>query len=312
MPPGLDDDVSIELLTPETASALLPGRPPGAHKGTFGRALILAGSLNYVGAAYLAAAAATRSGPGLVTLAAPRSVHALVASRLAEATYVPLPESSDGMVDAPRAVDELRPLLPECTAFLAGPGLGQADDTRDLIADLLLYGAERPPTVLDADALNIVARANGWWERLRGAAILTPHPGEMARLMGIDSARQVQEDRLAVAQDAARRWGHVVVLKGAHTVVVHPDGRTRISPWINSGLAKGGTGDVLSGIIVGLLAQRPHTLFDAAALGVYVHGLAADTVRSRLGETAMTAGDLIPALPDAFRQLETRTPGPPS
>jgi len=303
IPPGLDEEISVELLTLETATALLPRRPPGSHKGTFGRALIVAGALNYVGAAYLAAAAATRSGPGLVTLATPRSVHALVASRLADATYLPLPETSDGVTDASRAAADVRTLLPECTSLLVGPGLGQATATRDLVVGLLLDGPERPATVLDADALNILARGEGWWDRIRGTAILTPHPGEMARLLGIDSVRQVQEDRVAAAQDAARRWGHVVVLKGACTVIAHPDGRTRVSPWVNSGLARGGTGDVLSGVIAGLLAQRPDALFDAAALGVYVHGLAAEAVRSQLGETGMTAGDLVPALPRAFSRL---------
>ena len=304
VPPGLDEDIPIGLLTLETASALLPDRPPGAHKGTFGRSLILAGSLNYVGAAYLAAAAATRSGPGLVTLATPRSVHALVAPRLADATYLPLPETSDGLIDAPRALDDLRPMLTESTALLVGPGLGQALETGDLVVGLLLYGPDRPAAILDADALNILAGAGGWWDRIRGPAILTPHPGEMARLLAIDSVADVQENRVACAQDAARRWGHVVVLKGACTVIAHPDGRTRISPWVNSGLARGGTGDVLSGIIAGLLAQRPEAPFDAAALGVYVHGLAAEIVSDELGETAMTASDLLPALPDAFLQLE--------
>ena len=308
IPPGLDEDITIELLTCTTASALLPSRAPSAHKGTFGRALIVAGALNYVGAAYLAAAAATRSGAGLVTLATPRSVHALVASRLAEATYLPLPETSDGVIDASRAAADIRTLLPECTSLLVGPGLGQAAATRDLVVGLLLDGPGRPATVLDADALNILAQGKGWWDRIRSCSILTPHPGEMARLLGLDSARPVQEDRVAVAQDAARRWGHVVVLKGACTVIAHPDGRTRISPWVNSGLAKGGTGDVLSGIIAGLLAQRPDALFAAAALGVYVHGLAAQAVRSQLGETGMTAGDLVPALADAFRRLEPSAP----
>jgi len=304
IPRGLDEDISVELLTSETASALLPGRAPAGHKGTFGRTLIIAGSLNYVGAAYLAAGAAVRSGPGLVTLATPRSVHTLVASRLADATYLPLPETSDGLIDAHRAMDDIGPLLSDCTALLVGPGLGQASQTGDLVAGLLLYGPERPATVLDADALNILAAAAGWWERIRPTAVLTPHPGEMARLLGVDSARPVQDNRLAAAQDAARHWGHIVVLKGACTLVAHPDGRTRVSPWINSGLAKGGTGDVLSGIIAGLLAQHPDAPFDAASLGVYLHGLAGDAVRSRLSEAAMTASDLLPAIPDAFRSLE--------
>ncbi len=307
IPPGLDEDILIELLTLETASALMPDRAPDAHKGTFGRALIVAGSLNYVGAAYLAAAAATRSGPGLVTLATPRSVHALVAPSLADATYLPLAETSDGLIDAPHALHDVRPLLSQSTSLLVGPGLGQTPEIRDLVVGLLLYGSDHPAAVLDADALNILARAEGWWDRIRGPAILTPHPGEMARLLAIDSVADVLENRVAVAQDAARHWAHVVVLKGACTVIAHPDGRTRISPWANSGLARGGTGDVLSGIIAGLLAQRPEAPFDAAALGVYVHGLAAEIVRDEFGETAMTASDLLPALPDAFLQLEAPT-----
>jgi len=303
IPAGLDDDVAVELLTPDSAGALLPDRPSASHKGTFGRALIVAGSPRYVGAAYLAAAAATRSGAGLVTLAASPAVHPLVAARLAEATYLPLAGGPDDGLDAPAATSEIRAALPDFASLLVGPGLGQEPSTIDLVAKLLLGRAERPPTVLDADALNILSDTAGWWDRVSGQAVLTPHPGEMARLLGIPGPGPVQEDRLTAAQDAARRSGHIVVLKGACTVIAHPDGRAHVSPWVNPGLAKGGTGDVLAGLIAGLLAQMPAAPFAAAALGVYVHGLAADVVRTRLGETGMTAGDLLPALPQAFLEL---------
>lgn len=303
LPPGLDGDVDLELMTRSWARASLPDRPLSAHKGTFGRALLVAGSRNYVGAPFLAAAGALRVEAGLVTLAVPESIQTAVAARAAEPTYLPLPESSPGAL-SPQASELIIESLPNYDALLVGCGLGQADSTMQMLDRLLYSGARLPPTIVDADGLNFLARAQdpGWWERFSTQAIVTPHPGEMSRLVG--STDQGDEgDRVAEAGDAAARWGKVVVLKGPFTVVASPDGHAMLSPFANPGLATAGTGDVLAGAILGLLAQGLD-LATAAALGVYLHGAAGERVRDRLGDTGMLASDLLPELPLAIRALK--------
>ena len=302
LPPGLDADIRTEWLTPELARDLLPARPGNAHKGTFGRALIIAGSRSYVGAALLATRAATRSGAGLVELATPESVWRAAAGRVEEAIYRPLPEGPSGEIDPAAAGQAALKAAEDASALLIGPGLGQGRATFEFATAFLASKPESLPAVLDADALNIVASGYRWWERVRGPAVLTPHPGEMVRLLGVTTAL-VQKDRLAAATGAAAKFNKTVVLKGAATVIASPDGAVRISPWVNSGLAKAGTGDVLAGLIAGLLAQMSSRLFDAASLGVYIHGLAGEIVRRSKGESGMTAGDVAAALPDAFLAL---------
>ena len=310
LPDGLDSDIGLELMTSAWARATLPDRPSAAYKGSFGRTMVVAGSRDYVGAASLAATAATRVGVGLVTVAVPRSLQAAVASRAAEPTYLPLAESSPGVV-SPDAVSRILDNLAGYSALLVGCGIGQAPTTRELVERLLLSGADLPPTVVDADALNILSGSKrdgeNWWERYTSNAILTPHPGEMARLTGIPTAA-IQDDRIGVAVDSASRWNKVTVLKGARTVVASPGGKTMLSPFANPGLASAGTGDVLAGAVVGLLAQGL-TLEDAAALGVYLHGTAGERVRRELGEAGMVAGDLLAALPPTIRDIGSGGPG---
>ena len=304
IPPGLDADVETELMTREWASGVLPARPSGAHKGTFGRTLMLVGSRNYVGAAYLAAAAATRVGAGLVTLAVPESLQWTVAAKVSEPTYLPLPESSPG-VASPEAASLVLESLPQYEAFLIGCGIGQAPDTAELLRRVLLSGRPLPPTVVDADGLNLLAawdaRDEEWWQIIPSPAVLTPHPGEMSRLLGRATA-EIEADRLGISARAAARWNQVVVLKGAYTVVARPNGGAIISPFANPGLASAGTGDVLAGSIAGLLSQGL-SLEDAAALGVYLHGTAGEGVRRELGDTGMIASDLLPELPRTIRGL---------
>ena len=307
VPPGLDADVRVGLMTAGWARALLPGRPANAHKGTFGRALIVAGSRSYVGAAKLAAAAAARAGAGLVTLAVPESLRAEVASGYPEPTYLPLPESYPG-AHSPDAAGVIMDRAGGYDALLVGCGLGLEDGAVEMV-DRLLYGDARlPPTVVDADALNVLARSQEpeWWERLPRPAVVTPHPGEMGRLAD-EPAAAVQRDRIGAALRSAEKWNKVVVLKGAHTVVASPDGSAMVSPFANPGLASAGTGDVLAGVVAGLLAQGLD-LRDAAALGVYLHALAGERVRREMGDAGMLAGDLLPALPPAVRELK-RGPG---
>ncbi len=300
IPPSLAEDAPQELITPERVRNALPRRPQNAHKGTFGRTLVIAGSARYVGAAVLACQGAARVGAGLVTLAIPESLLPVFAARLTETTFLPLPER-DGEL-SPEASELVLSEAQGCQALLAGCGLGQSPDVSAFLRQTLLTRRYNgPPLVLDADALNILANVPEWWMQLRQEAVVTPHPGEMSRLTGVDSA-QINADRLNAARRSAAQWGKVVALKGAHTDVGAPDGRVLVSPFANPGLATAGTGDVLAGAIAGLLAQGLSPL-DAAACGVYLHGAAGERVREDLGETGMTAGDLLPQLPRAVRRL---------
>ena len=315
--PALADDVALEVITLEMVREWLPLRPPDAHKGTFGKTLIVAGSINYTGAAYLSGAAATRAGAGLVTLALPASIHAAVAARLAEATYLLLPHEL-GVV-ASSAAPVLSEQMEGYDALLLGPGLGRERETVAFVESLLGSGGRRkrlgfayaeeseapplilPPLVVDADGLNILAQMESWQERLPPGSILTPHPGEMARLMGC-AISDVQAGRVTVARSQAVAWGQVIVLKGAFTVVAAPDGRTGIGPFANAGLATAGTGDVLAGTIVALRAQGLGA-FEAAAASAYLHGLAGELARAEMGEAGMVAGDLLTYLPRAWQHV---------
>jgi hydroxyethylthiazole kinase-like uncharacterized protein yjeF len=312
-----------ETLTPEIARNLLPARPVDAHKGSFGRVLVVAGSLNYPGAASLACTGAARVGAGLVTLGSGRTVLAL-GGRTPEVTLLPLPEGDWGMI-GPAAVEELSKKIGDYSAVLIGPGMGQADPTREFMTRLFgleqaraktsvgfLAGSaaqekghsaealELPPTVIDADGLNILAGLEDWSERLpRGRFVLTPHPGEMRRLLEVE---KLPDDLIATAVEAAQRWGQVVVLKGATTLIADSDGRSLLYDGGNPALASAGTGDVLAGAISGLLAQGLAP-FDAAALGVYLHGATGATLREELGDAGVLASDLLPHLPRTIKRL---------
>ena len=316
--PHLADDVQVELATPEMLRDILPPRPINAHKGTFGKALVVAGSVNYTGAAYLASAAATRVGTGLVTLALAESIHPILASKLSEVTFLLLPQDMGVLI--PDAIKVLGERIPDYDALLLGPGLGHEKETVRFVQQLLNVEPGRrgrigfltseeanegklslPPLVIDADGLNALADTPNWWEQLKGPSILTPHPGEMSRLTGLKIG-EIEADRLGVAQQMAERWGHVVILKGAYTVIASPEGRVVINPFANPGLATAGSGDVLAGAIVGFLAQGLAP-FDAALAGAYVHGLAGELVRKELGGAGMVAGDLLPVLPKTIKLL---------
>ncbi|HWR70131.1 MAG TPA: NAD(P)H-hydrate dehydratase [Dehalococcoidia bacterium] len=300
IPPELAGRVTTELITKEKVRAVLPQRPLDANKGTFGRVLICGGSINYIGAMYLACEAALRVGAGLVTLATPKSLQPILASKLTEATYAPLPESEPGVV-AEDAIEALRPFLANADVLLLGCGLGQSDAALALVKSLARGTTRLPSLVLDADALNLLAKLPQWWQKLPADAILTPHPGEMSRLTGL-SVAEVQSRRLSVARDSAMSWQKTIVLKGADTVVAGPDGRASLNPSINPGLASGGTGDVLAGAIAGLVAQGL-SLRDAAVAGVFVHSQAGEMARRQMGNAGMLASDLLPRLPVAMRQI---------
>ena len=296
-----------ELMTARWARSVLPERPAGAHKGTFGRALVVAGSPRYVGAAYLACMGGLRAGAGLVTLACASSLYPIFAAKLTEATFEPLPDD-EGYLTAEGAHAVGQALARGYDSLLVGPGLGQEGYVQAFMHSLLplLKADGLRSVVIDADGLNNLSKIEGWWKELAVPTVITPHPGELSRLTGL-SMEEIQSDRLAVARRCAAEWGVTVVLKGANTVVTAPDpgghgGRARLSPFANPGLASAGTGDVLAGVIVGLLAQGLQP-YEAASLGVYLHGLAAERVREELGSAGMVASDLLPALPRSMKEL---------
>ena len=303
IPPSLAENIPTELIIEDWVKSVLPERPFGANKGSFGKVLVVAGSINYIGAAYLACMGAARVGAGLVTLSTASSLQPILAAKLSEVTYAPLPESEAGIIDS-KAASVVKEFLPDYEVLLIGCGLGQKTQVVEFIKSTLfgLPQSSSPALVIDADALNTLAQLPDWWQKLNQDAILTPHPGEMARLVGV-SVEEVQKQRLETARKAAMEWRKVVVLKGAYTVVAASDGQARVSQVANPGLASAGTGDVLTGTIAGLVAQGL-PLFDAAACGVYLHGEAGEVVRREMGDAGMLAGDLLPALPKVIMRLK--------
>ena len=297
-------DLPVEWMCPAAAEGLLPSRPLDSHKGTYGHLLIVAGSRNFVGASALAALAAHRVGAGLVTLATPKSVYPLVASKLTETIHLPLPEDADGRVDA-SAAEVIRERIGGYSALAVGCGLGWSDGTSDFIDRLLLSGGDRPelPVVIDADGLNCLSRCDNWPDRLRADAVLTPHPGEMATLSGRTTG-QIQSDRLSTATETAARWEQTVLLKGAHSIVASSDSRATVLPFANPALAAGGTGDVLTGMIGGLLAQGLQP-YDAARLGGFLHGTAGEWARAEMGLAGVVATDLLHHIPLLMDELRT-------
>ena len=304
IPGHLAQDIVLELLTPGWVSDRLPPRPLSGHKGTFGHTLVIAGSGNYVGAAYLAAQGAARVGAGLVTLSTVQSIYPILASKLTEVLHLPLPDDGNGRLH-PEAAGPIKKNLGQYTSILVGCGLGRSKGLEEFLRDLLLV-EPRPsiPVVIDADALNNLSKIEGWWRDLDFPVVVTPHPGEMSTLTGVPTPN-IQGRRTESALEWAARWQVVVVLKGAHTVIATPDGTCRVSPFANPGLASGGTGDVLTGIIAGLLAQGSSPE-DAACCGVYLHAAAAETVQGEMGDTGTLAGDLLPVLPAVIAGIRQR------
>ncbi len=309
------------ILTQELIKTYLPDRPIDAHKGTFGTAFIIAGSVNYTGAALLSGLAAYRSGAGLVTMAIPAPLHEALAGEFPESTWVLLPHEI-GVIsaDAARIVHQN---MTRATALLIGPGFGLEDTTKEFIARLFtdrsviskgeigfiqgktsIQGAQniQKPVVLDADGLKLISKINDWFKLLPSPAIITPHPGEMAVLTGL-TTDEIQGNRIEIAQKYAQKWGHIVVLKGAFTVIAAPDGQVAVNPIATAALARAGTGDVLAGLIVGLRAQGVEA-FQAACAGVWIHAKAGLLAASSIGNTAsVIAGDVLNAIPEIISQL---------
>ncbi|OGO16887.1 MAG: NAD(P)H-hydrate dehydratase, partial [Chloroflexi bacterium RBG_16_50_11] len=253
----------------------------------------------------LACSGAMRVGAGLVMLATPQSLQPVLASKLTETTYLPLPESRPGIISS-GAADVILDQIGGYQVILVGCGLGQSPGAIELV-ETLLGEKGLPPVVIDADALNIMSKIPDWQRKLRGDAVLTPHPGEMARLTGI-SIDKIQADRTGIVKKFALEWQKTIVLKGAFTVIASQDGRCRVSPFANPGMASAGTGDVLGGVIAGLAAQGLE-LLEAASLGVYLHGEAGEIVRGILGDAGMVASDLLSALPVVIKGLKEKDRG---
>jgi NAD(P)H-hydrate epimerase len=312
--------VHRQVLLAEDVRRLLPARLPDSHKGTYGTLMVVAGSVNYTGAAYLASKAAYRIGAGLVQTAVPGPLYEVLAGRLPETTWLVLPDEM-GVIHE-KAAELVRKNLGRSSALLLGPGWGLEDSTAAFLAALLpqqpmLTGrtaigfiarpeagrekreSDLPPLVVDADGLKLLARLPDWPRQLPPASILTPHPGEMSILSGLP-VPEIQADRLAVARKFAMQWGHVLVLKGAFTVIASPEGETAVVPVASSALASAGTGDVLAGMIAGLRAQGVPP-FAAACAGAWLHARAGLAAAACLGaEAAVMAGDVLDAIPRAL------------
>jgi hydroxyethylthiazole kinase-like uncharacterized protein yjeF len=309
------------VLNDELIKKFLPKRRLDSHKGTFGTALIVAGSINYTGAAYLAGMAAYKVGTGLVTMAVPAPLHNALSGNFPECTWILLPHEV-GVISSD-AAKVLRKYIRKATALLIGPGFGMEDTTKEFIRNLVRPSNEHKknigfihdeimdddataikiPMVVDADGLKLLSKIEKWYELLPSLSVLTPHPGEMAELTGLPT-QEIQKNRIQIAKQYSERWGHVIILKGAYTVIAEPKGEISIVPVATPALAKAGTGDVLAGLITGFLAQGV-SAYRAACTAAFVHANAGLLAARRQGNTAsVMASDVLNALPQVISHLE--------
>ncbi len=295
-----DEQIKCHLIDGGLVRSWLPARPVSSHKGDYGRVLVVAGSRGMAGAACLTAEAAARAGAGLVTLAVPEGIYAPVASKLTEVMVVPVPQTGEGTLSG-EAVPKIREMMEKADVLALGPGLSTNPETVEAVRKII--SISHLPAVLDADGLNAFADQTDLLKNARSSLVLTPHPGEMARLSGI-STKAVQDDRLQVARLWSSDLGAVLVLKGARTIVASPDGTAYINTTGNPGMATGGSGDVLTGIIAGLMAQGIEAA-GAAAAGVYLHGMAGDAAAREKGMMGIVAGDILQALPTVTKSMES-------
>jgi len=298
-PNFLEDDIPYELLLSESVAEILAPRYEDTNKGTYGHLLILAGSPGKSGAASLAALGAQRSGTGLVTVGIPKSLNPIMEQKTTEAMTEPLPETDIetlGAVSVKRAIEIMKGRK---TALAIGPGISTTQETSEFLYQIIRNSDL--PMVIDADALTLVAKNPKILNEAKAPIVLTPHPGEMSRLTGM-STEEVQADRVGVSLDFSSKYNVFLVLKGARSIISTPEGEIYINTTGNAGMASGGMGDVLTGIIGGFLAQRLNPA-DACKLGVYVHGLAGDLIAQENGEVGMIASDVANALPKAIREI---------
>ncbi|MFC1570354.1 NAD(P)H-hydrate dehydratase [Candidatus Omnitrophota bacterium] len=270
-------------------------RKEDSHKGDYGRIFIVAGSPGMTGAATLASLGALRTGSGLVTCGVPKSLNSIMEIKLTEVMTLPLAETKDGLLGL-KAKKSVLDFAAKCNAVAIGPGLGSGEETRKLVKDLLKK--IECPVVLDADGLNALEGKTALIKKRKQVTVITPHPGEMSRLIKKDVAF-IQKQRVEVAKKAAKDLGVIVCLKGHRTVVANPEGQVYVNDTGNSGMATGGTGDVLTGMIASFVGQGVEA-YSAAVSAVYLHGLAGDVAAERKGAFSMIASDLLDTLPEAF------------
>jgi NAD(P)H-hydrate epimerase len=302
---AIHSELNLELITPRDIAETVAARPRNSHKGLYGHVLVLGGSLGKAGAAGMAGMAALRAGAGLVTVATAQSVLPIVAGFAPELMTEPLPETEAGTISLrAREYGRLDGIIQGKTLLAIGPGISRNVETAELVRALV--SKTELPMVLDADGLNAF---EGRAQELTGRPlVITPHPGEMSRLAQL-STKQVQENRLQVARDFATRHRITTVLKGNHTLVAQADGKVWVNPTGNPGMATGGMGDILTGLLAGMLAQTTHSL-TAVLAGVYLHSLAADVACEKTGEHSLIATDLLSALPEAFRRVRQEAAQP--
>jgi len=299
IPPQFTANLDTEMTEAAEMRRLLPDRPFGSHKGTFGHLVVVAGSVGKTGAATMSSEAGLKTGAGLVTAAVPASLIDILAVKLTEAMTLPLPEAEGARALGLKALTPLQEFLEGKSAVALGPGLGTHPETQEAVRELVRHCPL--PMVVDADGINALAGRLVVLGEAAGPRILTPHPGEMAHLLG-KTSKEVQSRRLDTAREVASAHKVWVVLKGAQTLVADPDGRVSLNPTGNPVLASGGTGDVLTGLIGGFLAQGLAP-WDAARLGVYLHGLAADFLSAVIGPRGHLAGDLLNAFPEFLSEF---------
>lgn len=273
-------------------------RPDDSNKGTLGSLLCICGSYGMAGAAIMAGKAALRCGIGLLKIAIPKSIYPVCATNILESVYYPLEETSNGVISS-KNTDFLLEMCEKSSAVVIGCGLSVCDDTKNLVQSVIT-NCEKP-LVIDADALNCICNKPEILKNLKAPAIITPHPGEMARLLH-STPKMVNSNRENTAIDFAKKFGVVTVLKGAGTIIASPDGEVYINHTGNSGMATGGSGDVLSGIIGSLLAQGAAPI-NAAAAGVFLHGTIGDLAAEKLGKISMLPTDMIDMIPTAYLKL---------
>ena len=290
-------EINVNLITESFVGSKIPMRPLGSNKGSFGKIMVVGGSKEFVGAPALAGKAALRTGAGLVTSAIPTAISSSFTSLFPESTLIQLPEISENN-SAWNSARYIHKNLAEYSVMLIGCGLGVSNQTTNIVENLLIPDIDVPKLIIDADALNILSRMYKWWDKVDDNTILTPHPGEMSRLTSL-SINEIQSNRINVAQEFSCKWNKIVVLKGANTVIASPDGEVWVSKFANPALASAGTGDVLAGIIAGLLAQNV-SMIDAALLGVYIHGLTGETFGKSSG---LLASDLLESIPFIMDRL---------
>jgi hydroxyethylthiazole kinase-like uncharacterized protein yjeF len=291
--------LQLNLITPREIAPLIGSRPLAANKGSFGHVLVIGGSVGKAGSVAMAGIAALRTGAGLSTVATPKSVLATVAGFHPEVMTEPLEETDAGTISN-RASERMDALIKGMTVLAVGPGISRKPETSEFVRSLVVKC--KTPLVLDADGLNAFEGRAGELNGKGRSLVITPHPGEMARLTG-STVAAVQRDRINVARTFAREHDLIVVLKGHRTLIAQPDGTVWVNTTGNPGMATGGTGDILTGMVAGLIAQNPGHIGEAVIAAVHLHGLAGDLARESMGEHSLVATDLVKALPEAFRRV---------